>query len=72
MHAVAKNARRYQVQDGLLAVDYQRMAGVVATLEARHGRGTVGQQIDNLSLAFVTPLGADDDDVFSHLVRPSP
>jgi hypothetical protein len=38
----------------------------VSTLESRHCCGAVCQEIVDFSLAFVTPLGADDDDVFSH------
>jgi len=29
-------------------------------------RGTLGEQIDDLALAFIAPLGADDDDEFPH------
>ena len=44
-------------------VDYQRMAGIVAALKAHHHIGALGKPIDNLALAFVAPLGADDHDV---------
>src|SRR5581483_4576683 len=37
----------------------QRMAGVVAALEAHHDVGAAGEPIDDLALALVTPLGAD-------------
>ena len=50
----------------LLAVDDQRVAGIVAALEARHGSGPLGQQVDNLALAFIAPLGADDNDESTH------
>jgi hypothetical protein len=49
----------------LPAID-QRVSRVVAALEARDGRGALGQQIDDLALALVAPLGADDDDEFAH------
>ena len=70
-HAVADDAElvrvqragRDQVEDGLLAVDDQRVAGVVAALEADDDIGVVGEQIDDLALALVAPLGADDCDV---------
>ena len=45
------------------AVDHQRVAGIVAALEAHHDIGTLGQPIDDLALAFVAPLGADDHDI---------
>ena len=61
-----QDAGRDQRQDGLLAVDHQRVAGVVAALEA-HDRGdALGQQVDDLALALVAPLGADDDEVPGH------
>ena len=62
-HAVAHDARRDQLQRRLDAVDHQRVAGVVAALEAHHRLRVVGQPVDDLALAFVAPLGADDDDV---------
>jgi len=42
------------------------MAGVVAALETRNGRGTVRQQVDNFSFALVAPLGPDDNYVLTH------
>ncbi len=62
LHLLAQDARGNERQDGLLAADDQRMAGVVAALEARHGGGALGQEVDNLALAFIAPLRADDDD----------
>jgi hypothetical protein len=56
------NAARNQVQRGLDAVDDERVTGVVAALEADHGLCTIGEQVDDLALSFVTPLSADDDD----------
>ena len=73
-HAVADQAfyifpqhsRRNQVQNGFYTVDDQRVAGVVSTLEAHHGAGLVGQQVDNLALAFIPPLGTDYNHCFCH------
>ena len=53
----------HQLQRRLAALDDQRVAGVVAALEAHHALRVVGQPVDDLALAFVAPLGADDDDV---------
>ena len=39
---------------GLLAIDYQGMTGVMATLEPYSGRHLVCQKVDNLALAFIT------------------
>jgi hypothetical protein len=38
----------------------------MAALETRHRGGTLSQQINDLTLALITPLGTDDDDEFSH------
>ena len=57
---------RDQRQHGLLAVDDERVAGVVTALEAHHRGDALGQQVDDLALAFVAPLGADDDEVATH------
>src|SRR6185369_3731829 len=46
--------------------DHERMARVVAALEAHHRRRVVGQPVDDLALALVAPLGADDDYVTRH------
>ena len=69
-HAVADQAQRVgtqdaggnQVQYGFLAVDDQRVAGVVAALEAHDRTDFLGEQIDDLALAFIAPLGTENDD----------
>ena len=61
--AGAHDARRQQRQLEDLAVDDQRMAGVVAALEAHDDVGGDRQPVDDLALSFVTPLGADHDDI---------
>ena len=67
-HGRMQDTGRNQAQDGLLATDHQRVTGVVAALEAHDALRVVGQPIDDLALAFVTPLGADDDDVLCHFL----
>jgi hypothetical protein len=47
------------VQYGLFAIDYERVASVVATLETHHGAGAVGQQVNDLPFTLIAPLGAD-------------
>ena len=47
----------------LMIADHERVPGVMAALEAHHHVGAARQPIDNLALAFVAPLGADDGDV---------
>src|SRR6185295_16430452 len=66
LHVLVKDPRRDQRQHGLLAADDQRVPGVVTALEAGHRGGALGQQVDDLALALVAPLGADDDDEFAH------
>src|SRR3546814_23819 len=56
---VAQDARGDQVQHGLLAADHQRVAGVVAALEAHHRADVLRQQVDDLALALVAPLRAE-------------
>ena len=58
----AQDARRDQVQDGLLAIDDQGVAGVVPALEAHDRTDLLGQQVDDLALAFIAPLGTENDD----------
>jgi len=73
-HAVAdqaqrvftQDARRNQVQHGLLAIDDQRVAGVVAALETHNGTDFLGEQIDDLALAFIAPLGTKHYDRLTH------
>ena len=55
-----------QAQHGLPAADDERVAGVVAALEPYDSRRALGQPVDDLALAFVPPLRADDDDVLTH------
>ena len=47
-----------QLEDLALADD--RVAGVVAALKADHHVGPLCEQVGDLSLSLVTPLGADD------------
>ena len=45
------------------------MACVVSALKAHHALGAFGEPVDQFAFTFVTPLGANDDDVasFSHV-----
>ncbi len=63
---VTQDARRDQVQDGLLAVDDQGVAGIVAALEAHDGADFLSEQIDDLALAFIAPLGTKHYDRLTH------
>lgn len=46
-----------------LAIDHERMAGIVAALEAHDDVGLLRQPVDDLALPLVAPLGADDDNI---------
>ncbi|MNS53297.1 hypothetical protein D3C72_860480 [compost metagenome] len=63
------DARRDQAKNRLLAVDPQRMAGVVTALKANHALDGFRQPIDDLAFALVTPLGADYDYVLAHVTN---
>src|SRR4051812_18094889 len=68
--AVADHARLARVEDPArdevelprLALAHDRVTGVVAALEADDHVGALGQQVDDLALPLVAPLGANDDD----------
>src|SRR5690554_1613671 len=55
-----------QVQSGFPAVDYQGMARIVPPLKPHNGRDLIGQQINDLALALITPLGAQHNYIFTH------
>jgi hypothetical protein len=56
-----ENPGRNQVKDKLVFAHHQRVAGVVSSLIAGHHLGLPGQKIDDLPLAFISPLGAHHD-----------
>ena len=66
LHVVTQDAGRDQVQHGLLTVDDQGMTGIVAALVTHDRSRLIGQQIDDLALALITPLGAQDHDILTH------
>ena len=57
-----EDPRGNQVELELLAVADDRVAGVVAALEAHDRARALGEQVGDLALALVAPLGADYDD----------
>jgi len=63
--AVAQHAARHELQHELLAFNDDRVAGVVSAGIAGYDRKVFGEDIDNLALALIAPLGANDDRSFS-------
>ena len=62
-HTGVEDAGGEQMQDELRVAHVHRMAGVVSALVARDDRHVRREQVDDLALAFVTPLRTDDRDI---------
>ena len=58
-----EHARRHVVQRVALLADGHGVTGVGSTLETGHDVEAFGEQVDDLALALVAPLGPDDGDV---------
>ena len=54
------------MQNRLFSLDDQGMTGVMPALETHHGVRTIGEQVYNLTFAFISPLGAYDYDILAH------
>ena len=54
------------MENGFFTVDYESMACVVTALVAYNIFSPFSQKIDDLTFTFVTPLGAQYDDVVTH------
>src|SRR5437867_3709191 len=65
-HVRMKNSRRNQMQNVVSIADIDGMPCVVATLIARDAVVAFGQDIDNLTLAFVPPLEPYDCEILFH------
>ncbi len=61
--AGTQHAGRQQRELVGLAVDDERVAGIVAALEADDDVGLLRQPVDDLAFSFVAPLGADDNNI---------
>ncbi|MNT65589.1 hypothetical protein D3C72_2035830 [compost metagenome] len=58
------------MQNGFFAIDHQGMTGIVATLVAHDSCSLFGEQVDDLALALIAPLGAQDYDILTHNTCP--
>ena len=67
----AHNPRGQQRQFVHLLAHHQRMPGIMPALKAHDSIGPAGQPVDNLALALIAPLGADNGDI-GHGYSPSP
>ena len=56
-----QDAGGHHVQHGLVPLDDERVAGVVAAVEAHHQIGARREPVDELALALVAPLRPDRD-----------
>src|SRR5262245_24698633 len=61
--AVMQDSRWDQMQDELLALDNHGVTRIVPALVSRNDVELFSQQIDDLSFAFIAPLGAYNDNV---------
>ena len=59
-NAWPQNARRNQVRDVLFPVHDDGVAGVGAATPTRHHMGVFREQVDDLALAFIAPLSANN------------
>ena len=56
------------MQNRLLAIDHQRVASIEAALKTYDGVYVACQQIDNLTLALITPLDTQNNNILSHKI----
>src|SRR5690606_30540353 len=58
---VVEDAAGYELQGEALAVDHQGVPGVVAALVAHDQVHLLGEEVGELALPLVAPLGSDND-----------
>ncbi len=63
-HPVPQNSAGDQLEDEFLRADIDGVSGVVATLITRHNIEALREKIDDLALALVAPLCAENDYIF--------
>lgn len=62
LHIGMDKARRQEMKCVGDFVGHDSVTGIVATLAPRDEVGFLGQEVDELPLAFVSPLRTEDDD----------
>jgi len=58
-----QDAAGNQLQDKLTAADVDGVAGVVAALVSRHYVESLREQVNDLTFAFIAPLGAKHNEI---------
>ena len=56
------------MQDRLFSVDDEGVAGIIAALKSDYDIRVLGEEVDDLTLALISPLSSDDSYV-GHLIR---
>ena len=54
------------MKNSFFTTNNQRMAARCVPLKAHHCVGLLRQQVNDLALALITPLGAEYDDIATH------
>ncbi|CCX88347.1 putative uncharacterized protein [Parasutterella excrementihominis CAG:233] len=57
-----------QTKNRFLAVDHECVACIVAAVETDNALYTFGEPVNDLAFAFVAPLSADNDYIFTHFI----
>jgi hypothetical protein len=67
-HPWTKDATRQETQGGLRSVDHDCVTGVVSALKANHPISLLGEDINELSFALISPLSAHDNNARHRLI----
>ena len=59
------------MENGLIAIDDERVARVVAALETHDRMSALGKQVHNRTLALIAPLRANDYNVSTQPLTPN-
>jgi len=69
VHVRVEDARRNQMEDELMGADPDGVPGVVAALVAGDDLEVVGDDVDDLALAFIAPVDAHDCEILPVIVH---
>ncbi len=54
------------MQHRFITLNDYRVPGIMSALEANNRRDLIGQQVNDFTFAFITPLSAENDNIFTH------